>query len=266
MRHFMRQFGPALKLPWTKLEAPELSDELLDKVVAQSDIQFEQSVSEGEKPDLRLLERKRDACLVGVMQALKAEDFGAGRALQQYERRVLRNGRKNDPKSEISAPLVTKPGVLCKHQAVVKPEWLDYNGHMTEMRYHGYFSDATDCLLAEIGMCPVYVAKHKRSYYTVETHIIHKQEASAGDLLYVETQVLKMDEKRIQLWHEVKRDGELLATAEKMLLHVDMEKGKACANEDEAVLARVRELLEGGSVCGLPEGAGRFVGAPRVKA
>jgi phosphoglycerate dehydrogenase-like enzyme len=26
MRHFMAQFGPALKLPWTKLEAPELTD------------------------------------------------------------------------------------------------------------------------------------------------------------------------------------------------------------------------------------------------
>ena len=34
MRHFMAQFGPALKLPWTKLEAPELTDELLDKIVA----------------------------------------------------------------------------------------------------------------------------------------------------------------------------------------------------------------------------------------
>jgi carnitine 3-dehydrogenase len=31
MRHFMAQFGPALKLPWTKLEAPELTDALIDK-------------------------------------------------------------------------------------------------------------------------------------------------------------------------------------------------------------------------------------------
>jgi carnitine 3-dehydrogenase len=33
MRHFMAQFGPALKLPWTKLEAPELTDGLIDRVV-----------------------------------------------------------------------------------------------------------------------------------------------------------------------------------------------------------------------------------------
>ena len=40
MRHFMAQFGPALKLPWTKLiDVPELDDALLDKIVAQSDEQ-----------------------------------------------------------------------------------------------------------------------------------------------------------------------------------------------------------------------------------
>jgi carnitine 3-dehydrogenase len=33
MRHFMQQFGPALELPWTKLVAPKLTDELIDRVV-----------------------------------------------------------------------------------------------------------------------------------------------------------------------------------------------------------------------------------------
>ncbi|MYL49800.1 L-carnitine dehydrogenase [Halobacillus litoralis] len=34
MRHMLKQFGPALKKPWTKLEAPELTDELYDRVVS----------------------------------------------------------------------------------------------------------------------------------------------------------------------------------------------------------------------------------------
>ena len=33
MRHMLHQFGPALKLPWTKLVAPELTPELIEKVV-----------------------------------------------------------------------------------------------------------------------------------------------------------------------------------------------------------------------------------------
>jgi len=40
MRHFMAQFGPCLKWPWTKLmNVPEFTDELVDKVTNQSDKQ-----------------------------------------------------------------------------------------------------------------------------------------------------------------------------------------------------------------------------------
>jgi carnitine 3-dehydrogenase len=34
MRHMLEQFGPALKLPWTKLKAPELSNKLINRLVA----------------------------------------------------------------------------------------------------------------------------------------------------------------------------------------------------------------------------------------
>ncbi|MFC4023565.1 3-hydroxyacyl-CoA dehydrogenase NAD-binding domain-containing protein [Oceanobacillus longus] len=37
MRHMLEQFGPALKLPWTKLEAPELTDELKERVITGSE-------------------------------------------------------------------------------------------------------------------------------------------------------------------------------------------------------------------------------------
>ena len=38
MRHFMEQFGPALQWPWTKLmDVPELTGELLDRLVDESD-------------------------------------------------------------------------------------------------------------------------------------------------------------------------------------------------------------------------------------
>ncbi|KFX70481.1 3-hydroxybutyryl-CoA dehydrogenase [Pseudomonas taeanensis MS-3] len=65
MRHFMSQFGPALKLPWTYLEAPELTDGLIDSVVdGTTEQQGERSIAE--------LERYRDDCLMAVMDAIKA--------------------------------------------------------------------------------------------------------------------------------------------------------------------------------------------------
>ena len=33
MKHMLKQFGPALKLPWTKLKAPKLSNQLIKKLV-----------------------------------------------------------------------------------------------------------------------------------------------------------------------------------------------------------------------------------------
>ncbi len=56
MRHMLEQFGPALKLPWTRLEAPELTDELIDRVVEGCEHQAaERSVRE--------LEARRDEFL-----------------------------------------------------------------------------------------------------------------------------------------------------------------------------------------------------------
>jgi carnitine 3-dehydrogenase len=65
MRHMLEQFGPALKLPWTKLEAPELTDELIDRMVAGTMAQAGgRSVAD--------LERYRDDALISVMETLAA--------------------------------------------------------------------------------------------------------------------------------------------------------------------------------------------------
>lgn len=74
MHHFMKQFGPALKLPWTKLEAPELTDELIEKMVEGTDEQ-----SQG--VDFRQLEQLRDNCIVSIMEALAEYEYASGKVL-----------------------------------------------------------------------------------------------------------------------------------------------------------------------------------------
>ena len=81
MRHFLAQFGPALKLPWTKLEAPELTDALIDRVAGQSDAQAGEA-------SIRDLEARRDACLVAILNALRAQDYAAGATIAEHERRI----------------------------------------------------------------------------------------------------------------------------------------------------------------------------------
>jgi len=63
MRHFMQQFGPALELPWTKLVAPKLTDQLIDRVV---DGTAEQVGSRS----IKQLERYRDECITNVLSAI----------------------------------------------------------------------------------------------------------------------------------------------------------------------------------------------------
>ncbi|HLQ96069.1 MAG TPA: 3-hydroxyacyl-CoA dehydrogenase NAD-binding domain-containing protein [Pseudogracilibacillus sp.] len=64
MRHMLHQFGPALKLPWTKLEAPELTDKLATDVIEGCEAQ-----TEGQ--DVAKLEERRDDFLVELTELLE---------------------------------------------------------------------------------------------------------------------------------------------------------------------------------------------------
>ena len=81
MRQFLRQFGPTLKSPWTRLEAPELTDELIDSVASGTEHQAGgRTVKE--------LERLRDDCLVSIMEALRRQGVGAGKTLADHQARL----------------------------------------------------------------------------------------------------------------------------------------------------------------------------------
>ncbi len=244
MRHFLAQFGPTLQLPWTKLtDVPELTGELLDKLVAQSDAQA------GGR-STRELERLRDDCLVSVMQGLRTHDMAAGASLAAHERAL--HARAPAPAAaDDDAPLRL-------HTAVVAPEWIDYNGHAHESRYLQVFGDTTDALLRHLGLA----LDGGDVYFTVETHLSHLGQARADERLHTTTQVLGHDEKRLHVFHALHRtsDGALLATAEQMLLHVEAASGRA-APAPAPVLERVARIAAAHAALPRPERAGRAIGS-----
>jgi carnitine 3-dehydrogenase len=230
MRHFLKQFGPALKLPWTKLEAPELTDELIDKMVEGTE---EQAAGKTVKE----LEQLRDNCLIAVMQALRSFDVGAGKIYNENENRRIATAQEMAPWSagdDIPAPLI-------QYRTPVLSEWVDYNKHMTESAYLLAIGWAADALYRFIGNDD---ANRKEGYslYTAETHLNHFREAGIGDSISVTTQVLNCDEKRLHVFFAMNNEetGTLLCTAEQMILYVDMEQGRAVAmpeNIQQAALA-----------------------------
>lgn len=247
MRHFLHQFGPCLSWPWTRLtDVPELDAALVDKIAAQSDAQA------GGR-SIRALERIRDENLVGILQALKSGNggagWGAGALLSAFEE-GLRHKADRGPAPDGRFATVT---------AAVAPAWIDYNGHMTEHRYLQLFGEATDVVLRHLGVDGTYVAAGA-SYYTVETHLRHLGQARSGDALRVTSRLLSCDPKRLHLVHEMQGpEGDPIATSEHMLLHV---RGQACVPAPEAVLDRARQLAR--SQAGLPQPAyaGRAVSMP----
>jgi carnitine 3-dehydrogenase len=242
MRHFMEQFGPALKWPWTKLmDVPEFNDALVDLVATQSDAQ---SGAYG----IRELERIRDQNLVGFLRALKERNWGAGKVLRDHDARRAAAFHDGTPSG---APLVLA-------QMQVLPGWIDYNGHMTESRYLFAASETTDAFLRLIGAGMDYVAGG-HSFYTAESHIMHLAEAKLGDRLTGTLHVLSADDKRMHVFISILKDGAPVATIEQMCLHVDMKAGKTCPAAPE-VLARLRPIAEAHSALPRPAAAGRFTG------
>ena len=250
MAHFIAQFGPCLKWPWTKLmDVPELTDELVQTISDQSDAQSGMH-------SIRELERIRDDNLVAIMQALKANDWGAGRTLSAWEAALYDAVPAATTGKDINQPIETM-------RQQVPAAWTDYNGHMNEARYLDCFSIATDAMMRLVGVDADYLAAGS-SYFTVETHIRHLDEVTAGNEIYATSQLLMGDGKKMQLFHHLyaaDADGEdrLLATGEHMLIHVDMN-SRSSSLPSDAVAAKLAELAAAHEKLPCPEGAGRAIG------
>ena len=141
----------------------------------------------------------------------------SGRITTPYEGRAA----VWDDGAEIPAPLRL-------HETTAPPEWMDYNNHMSESCFLLAFGDSADAFFRFIGIDEAYRAAG-HSLYTSQTHLHHRQEVSLGDPLVMTLQVLDHDRRRLHIYHEM-RHGEtdaLIAMAEQLLVHVDMEAGRS---------------------------------------
>ena len=249
MRHFIKQFGPALGWNWTKLmDVPDLTEALIDKIATQSDTQ-------SGAYSIRELEAIRDRNLVAFLRSLKAHDWAAGKFLNEVEAAI-----------KGSHPVLgeaQKADLLRLHHGRVMPEWLDYNGHMTEFRYGQVFSDATDEVIKAGGFDEAYL-QQGFSFFTVETHIRFLGEMHLGSGFVVDSQILSFDGKKLHLCHQMRNEaGDVVATGEHMLLHVDTKKG-ASAPAQAPVADQLGALANAQKNLTVPDFCGRAVGQKRT--
>jgi acyl-CoA thioester hydrolase len=116
------------------------------------------------------------------------------------------------------------PAPFERYEGEVRPEWIDFNGHMNLAYYVVLFDYATDALFDVLGIGRAYKDATGHGTFAVETHTLYVRELLAGERIGVRTQILGCDEKRLHVAHEMHLAGEdkRAAMQELLYLHVDL--------------------------------------------
>ncbi len=157
---------------------------------------------------------------------------------------------------------------LLIHEGRVKSDWIDYNGHMRDGYYVVVCSDATDNLMDSFGIDQDYRERTQRTSYTLELKIRFLTELAEDEAFFITAQMLGSDSKRYHVYLRMyrKESGELAATHESVMVHVDQSAGPASAPFPEEIAARVEALTEAHTDLPFPAAARRPITRAKKKA
>lgn len=152
------------------------------------------------------------------------------------------------------------PAPFDRHRATVRPEWIDYNGHMNVGYYGVAFDQATDTFFDFAGIGEAYRKATGFSLFAVEQHALYRSELKLGDELRITTQLLGVDAKRLHFFHRMYHagTGHLAATVEDLGLNVSLTTRKAVEFPAET-RTRLGAILAAHAVLPRPAEAGRGI-------
>ena len=150
------------------------------------------------------------------------------------------------------------------YRDIVRPEWIDDNGHLNMGYYLVVFDSATDAWLDYIGLSASENERMGVTTFTLEAHVNYLREVREAAPLRFTTRLLGFDPKRIHYFHEMYHatDGYLAATNELMSLHVSRATRRA-APMTAKVLARLADVLRQHQTIPVPPQVGRRIGLDR---
>lgn len=156
------------------------------------------------------------------------------------------------------------PAPLDEHRDTVRPEWIDYNGHMNVAYYVLVFDRATDVWFEHLGLGEAYRTRSGSSIFALELHVLYLAELKQGDPLRVTTQLLDHDEKRLHFFHRMyhAERGTLSACLEIVVMNVGLSSRKAEPFPPE-VQAQIAAVAQAHAALPRPPEAGRVIGLKR---
>lgn len=110
------------------------------------------------------------------------------------------------------------------YPATVRPEWIDYNGHMNVAFYTLIFDQAADAMLDALGLSETYRQATGCSLFVRESHVVFDREVTVDSALAVENRLLDHDDRRLVLFQEMREESaaETVATCEVLCVHVNL--------------------------------------------
>lgn len=156
------------------------------------------------------------------------------------------------------------PAPYREFTCTVRPEWIDYNGHMNVAFYLAAFDEATDAFYEALGIGLSYKNATDCSTFTLEGHITYDQEVMEGDPLRFTTYLLDCDAKRIHYIHEMHHaeKGYLAATNEMIGMHIDMN-ARRSKDMPADMQDRLQAALKAHAPIPKPHQVGRVIGIRR---
>jgi carnitine 3-dehydrogenase len=210
MAHMLEHFREALLEPWTRLEAPPLTVELVERMVEGTRLQADgRSIAE--------LERQRDEFLADVLH--------------------LRRRYSAVPPAATATPL-PRP-----FEVAVDPAWLDYNGHVTDAAYAVIAAAANEALFADVDLSEDYRRRTGKALYTARTTIAYHREIPPGSVVQVLRRLDRVGTSSCTVSTQISVAGELSAETEHAYVHVDADTG-ASTRFSDAQRSRLEPLLD----------------------
>ena len=169
------------------------------------------------------------------------------------------------PTATFAAPPNVPPAApFVSGEMMLKPEWIDYNGHLNLAYYHVLFDAGIDGLLDAMGLGEAYRARTGFTTYSAETHVCYLREVPPGATVKVTAQILGFDEKRLHVFQELRHvDGWCAATLESLSLSIDQRGDTPKVTPFPAeTFQRVVTAAEAHEKLPRPERAGRAITAP----
>jgi len=115
------------------------------------------------------------------------------------------------------------------YRATVAPADCDHLGHMNVQHYFGAVSDGMFALMVRLGLGPEQIRQRKMSFAAVRAETDFHRELHAGDVMVLESTVLKLGEKSATFRHRLKNvaTGEIAMSTDFKCVLLDLEKRQA---------------------------------------